>query len=273
MKIRLFTAIILFCVLFAALLTSCRDNTGADSEIDTGTETVADTETETAAPVTDTEPVETEPADIEPDESLRIPIENEKALEMIEYQYNKAAEVVDWAENGTLTADLNIEIAAEDGRIYFPVTDEAQRPELGGSPIVTFADLSKYINSIFARSIADDLIDLAKKQYREIDGVLCREADYVDTEPKVSLPADETETAEIQEGNAPKVISTEFFLSKFTDTLFRYTAKVTYESEEISEIPSEETEAIPTENAEYFDFVFENTGSGWYWTAFPNLPE
>lgn len=273
MKIRAYTLTIILCVLFAFFMTSCRDDSSTPFETGAATDTTAAavTEAETTAPVTKEEPDETEPVIEEPDESVRIPIENDKALEFIEHQYSKATEIIDWVKNGTLNTDLNSEIVTGDGNIYFPVDDKEERAELDGASIASFDDLSAYIKSIFARSIADDLIDLAKEHYTDIDGVLCLEAKYTDTEPYVEIPEEtdeETESAEEEEIAQPKVVSTEFFLSKFTDTLFRYTAKVIYETVESDDgIPSEQTE-----NAEYFDFIFENTGSGWYFTAFPELP-
>lgn len=275
MKIRAYTVIIIFCVLFALFVTSCRkDGVSVDTETEVLTDTAVVTEAVTTAPVTETEPAQTEPVTEAPDESVRTPIENEKALKFIEYQYGKAAEVIDWVKNGTLKVNFNAEIPTEDGRIFFPVDDKTERAELDGASIATFADLSTYIKSIFARSIADDLIDLAAEHYTDIDGVLCKEAEYVDTEPDIELPEDTEDAEDGSEGEEeeaaqPVVVSTEFFLSKFTDTLLRYTAKVTYETAENEEEASE----VQTENAEYFDFIFENTGSGWYFTAFPTLPQ
>ena len=286
MKIRLYSLIIIFCVLFAAFMTSCRKNGDAD---DTDTNIMIETNetvdtalsTETESINTETVPVETDPIETVIEEELRVPVENPKAVEMIEYQYKKATEIIDWATNGTLATDTQNEIVTGDGKIYFAVTDSVARPELDGASIATFSDLSDYIRSVFARSLASDLINLASEYYTDVEGVLCREADYIDTEP--TIPDEDIETDEVtdeaEEDNAPKVISTELFLSKFTDSMFRYTAKITYEKIEVAADPELEENAPDGEgetsedNVEYFDFIFENTGGGWYWTEFPALPQ
>ncbi len=251
MKIRLYAAIILFCVLFSALMTSCRDN---NESVETGTDEYTETSdisgTESKAPETEASPIETKPVETEVDESLREPIENEKAIEMIEFQYEKALQAIDIAKNGALEED-DFEISLENGfdgsfTYYEVVKDTIARPELDGASITDFETLSKYIRSIFARSIADDLISQAQKQYIEINDHFCK------------LPKDTDELPQEEDPPEKTVRYTEFFLSKFSDKLFRYTAKVTYSE---------------TEDVDYFDFIFENTGSGWYWTAFPKLPE
>ncbi len=253
MKIGSFSAIIFLCLTLALFMTSCQSSdieaadTGADS-----TEAAPETEYTPLPPATDTRPAETEVPETEFDDSLREPIENKKALRFIEFQYKKALEAIDIAKNGALEED-DFEISTENGfdgsfTYYKVVKDTTARPELDGGSITDFETLSKYIRSIFARSIADDLLGEAQRQYIEIDDHFC----------KLPKNTDELPTEENTEDTSEKTVRyTEFFLSKFSDKLFRYTARVTYSD---------------TEDVDYFDFIFENTGSGWYWTVFPELP-
>lgn len=260
MKIKTYTVIIILCVIFACAMTSCGDD-GSSVSTDTAFESVTEAPHNTEP--LDTEPLETEPLETEPEEELREPVENEKALGFIEYQYEKALEIIDRVENGSFATNSDKETVGEDGSVYLPIKDEEERPELDGGSITSFAELSRYINSLFARSIADSLTELAREHYTDIDGVLCLKIRDAETESE-----EETAVTEASEENpdgeatdteeALTVSDIEFFLSKFTDTMFRYTAKVSYES---------------SEQVDYFDFIFENTGGGWYWTSFPKLPE
>ena len=245
MKNRYLLLIFILCLAFALFFVSCgKEKAPAETEpLATDSDTATVTETEPP----ESEPLPEETEETEADEELREPVENEKALEFIEFQYKKACEIIDWLENRSLPADLSIALRDEEGNIYFRVIDTEERPELDGESISSFASLRKYISSVFTRSIANELIDLAKENYTDFEGNLCLIAILTDIEP------DEDESG---------VVSTEFFLSKFTEKLFRYTAKVTYSTE--NEVDSEE-------NVKYFDFIFENTGSGWYWTAFPRI--
>lgn len=266
MIIKRHLTIALLCILLSALMVSCGSDTdkNSDAAVSTDTGELSPVNTETLQPeVVETSP-DTEAPDEGADESLRTPIDNEDALEIIQFQYAKATEAIDLIKNSTLSADLGTEIIEENGDIYFPVNDTTPRAELDGEPIATFSDLSKYIKAIFARSIADDLISEARKTYKDVNGVLCKQASFIDTEP--GIDGDE-------ENNEPTIISTEFFLSKFTDSLFRYTAKVTYEAYSPTSDAEDETENAPeaSETIKYFDFIFENTGSGWFWTAFPEI--
>ncbi|MBR3966732.1 MAG: hypothetical protein IKJ91_06645 [Clostridia bacterium] len=269
MKVRIFSVTLALCLALGMLFASCgKDNGEKDNDIASDDSTYVETEEETA-PETELDTVETLPPETEPDEEIRTPIENEKALSFIEFQYAKALEAISYAEGG-LTYDMNTEIIREDGRICYPINDIVEREELDGGYIDSYDDLSEYLRSIFARSIADDLIDRASDFYSDADGVLCyitdRMADGFETETdevteetqeSEALPL-ESESKNEEEPTAPIVASAEFFLSEFTERLFRYTAKVSFEG---------------TEEVSYFDFIFENTGSGWYFTEFPALPQ
>ncbi len=275
MKLSILTAALIVSLLFAIFMTSCKKETAtnnAETDISTDTNFITETAAESTpvSPDTEAESEDTAPV-VSPNENLRVPLENEKAVDMIEFQYKKATEIIDWVKNGSLNADINDPIAMEDGSIYFPIIDTVARPELDGRSICTFDDLSAYIKGVFARAIAADLVDMAKEHYADVDGILCKEATYTDTEPDVMPPQDEPDNSE-EQPQKPKVVLTEFFLSKFTDSMFRYTAKVTYEKQfdEVAENPGDINAA--ESNIEYFDFIFENTGSGWYWTEFPALP-
>lgn len=259
MKIKTYTVIIALCVIFACAMTACGNG---DSSVSTDTAFESITEAPLDTNPLDTNPVETEPLETEPAEELREPVENEKALGFIEYQYEKALEIIDWVENGSFATNSGNETVGEDGSVYFPIKDEVVRPELDGGSITSFAELSSYINSIFSRSIADSLTELAREHYTDIDGVLCLKLKAAETESEeestVTEASEENPDSEAGTEEALTVSDIEFFLSKFTDTMFRYTAKVSYEA---------------SEQVDYFDFIFENTGGGWYWTSFPKLPE
>ncbi|MGN1047383.1 MAG: hypothetical protein ACI4QZ_02130 [Eubacteriales bacterium] len=254
---------LLFLIASAALIAgiafsvcSCGKKSGQteDSDTETVSVTMPDTELDETAP--ETEPV------TEVKEELRVPVENERAEEIAAYQYEKASEIVRWVRMASMPADLSEPVYIRDiasdeeteadgessytynyssDETYYRVIDTKQRPELDGEPITSFALLKKYIKSVFARTIAEHLIDEAEIYYRDIDGVLCR------TEPEEPIedPAED--------------LKKEYFLSKFTDSLFRYTAKVR----------TGETDEDGNPVTVFYDFVFENTGSGWYWTQFP----
>ncbi len=274
MKVRVFWVTLALCLVPGILFASCgKEAAVKENGTDTTASTYAETEKETS-PETVSDTIETTPLETEPNEDPRVPIENEKALSFIEFQYAKALDAISFAE-GQLDCDYNTEMISEEGIICYPIADSAERDELEGGHIDSFEDLSKYLRSIFARSIADDLIDKATELYMDIDGVLCLKTEKIagetETESeKVTETTEETETTEGTEVQTEEetsseeeppiliVASTEYFLSQFTDKLFRYTAKVSFEG---------------TEEAEYFDFIFENTGSGWYFTQFPALPE
>ena len=269
MKIKLFLFTLALCLVLGGLFASCGKNGASNGgDTDTADSTYFETENETS-PESETDTLETVPPEAEAEEDARTPIENEKALSLIEYQYAKALEAISFA-NGALPYDNSTEIINEDGYICYPITDSTAREELEGEAISSLEDLSKYLKSIFARSIADHLIDTARSFYTDADGTLClitgRTADgseaetesvTEETQKTETVPA-ESESENEEEPAAPVVASTEFFLSEFTEKLFRYTAKVSFEG---------------IEEAEYFDFIFENTGNGWYFTSFPALPE
>ncbi|MBR4296247.1 MAG: hypothetical protein IKT56_05370 [Clostridia bacterium] len=271
MNIKFYTFTIIICIIFASALTACTKKDGP-ADIDTSIETIYETEPSETTDIPDTE--ETEPTQTENDESVRVPIENEKALEFIEFQYKKALDIIDIVENGTLDADMSIEYYDEEGVLYYPVNDTNSKIELDGATITSFDDLKTYINSVFARAIADDLISAAKQHYKDIDGTLYVKAKIQEEdiyEPETSESEEESTPTDEEIIKEPQIIKTEFFLSKFTDKLFRYTAKVTYEAPEDTDeetTEGEENKGI-AEIAEYYDFIFQNTGSGWYWTAFP----
>lgn len=257
MRSRLISFTLVLCLVLGGLFASCGKN-GTSNEIDTDTadSTYFETEKETS-PESEADTLETVSPETEDEEEARVPIENAKALSFIEFQYAKALEAISFA-NGALPYDNSTEIVNEDGTICHPITDSTAREELEGEAISSLDNLSKYLRSIFARSIADDLIDTARSFYTDVDGTLCLIAsnisDRLETETEEEAKEDEQTSSHV-------VSSTEFFLSEFTEKLFRYTAKISYEA-------TDETEHI-----EYFDFVFENTGSGWYFTEFPALPE
>jgi hypothetical protein len=263
-------------LILGSLFASCgkdNENNGNDTDTTAYIETAKETAIETEADTLDTLPPESVL-----EEEIRTPIENEKALSFIKFQYAKALEAIEFAK-GNLPYDSNNEMISEDGRICYPIMDSIARDELEGESIDSTADLAKYLKSIFARSIADDFIEVSWEFYTDIDGVLCLMTDRMadsfitETETETETEAEETEEteklpeeSESQEEEIPAepvVISTEFFLSDFTEKLFRYTAKVSFEKLE------EEEEG----RVEYFDFIFENTGSGWYFTSFPALPQ
>ncbi|MEE0969554.1 MAG: hypothetical protein U0M06_09310 [Clostridia bacterium] len=245
MKIKICSAAIIFCVIFAAIMTSCAkekknqgDNT-LDTNIFTSTETNFPETTAEPESVSDTAPeteaITTEPHETEPDENLREPIDNEKASEIIEFQYKKATEIIEWVKYLTFPCLTDSSVTDEYGTLYYPVKDTGKRAELGGNSILTYSDLVKYINILFAPDIARTLIASASENFTEINGILCVEA-------KNEIPT-------VPEGLG----NDSLFLSKFSDTMFRYTQKVSQ---------SEETE--------YVDYVFENIGDRWCWTAFPS---
>ncbi len=262
MKIRLFSVTLVLCLVLGGLFASCgKDITSKENDTDTAMSTHIESEKETDSSTAE-ETLETMPPESESGEEPRVPIENEKALSFIEFQYAKALEAISFAK-GQLSHDYNTEMISEDGNICYPIIDSTEREELGGGVIDSFEDLSEYLRSIFARSIADHLIDLAREYYIDVNGILClitdRMADGFEPETKdTEASTEESESSSEKEIYTPVVSSREFFLSQFTDKLFRYTAKVTFEG---------------VEEAEYFDFIFENTGSGWYFTSFPALPE
>ncbi len=293
MKARKCIHLLLFILLSALLFTSCEGDTAPSDDIPVTDTAPINTDT---ALVTDavTEPPETEAVETEPDESLREPLSNEKAESMIKFQYEKAVRITDIVLECGFETSKNDSFTDEDGYTYIPVTDHEERAELDGASIATFDDLSKYIKSIFARSIADRLISRARESYDDFEGVLCLVVPpAADEETDVNIPeADDTESPEEDLPEEPKIVSIEFFLSKFTDKMFRYTAAVTYSAEssasfgEDSELTQNPSSPLSSENSEssepsekserkveYYDFIFENTGNGWYWTEFPALPE
>ena len=253
MRSRLFLYILALCLVLGGLFASCGKNgTGNGIDTDTAGSTYFETENDTS-PESEADTLEAVPPETGVEEDARVPIENAKALSFIEFQYAKALEAISFA-NGALPYDNSIEIVDEDGNLCYPTTDSTARDELEGEAISSLENLSKYLKSIFASPISDDLIDTARSFYTDMDGTLCLIASSISDRL-------ETETEENDQNSSQVVSSTEFFLSKFTEKLFRYTAKISFEG------------ADETEHIEYFDFIFKNTGSGWYFTEFPALPE
>lgn len=245
-KIYLF--LLVFCVIFALAFVSCgKEQISSDTDTEAISETFVESVSETVLDI-ETQAPETEEVTSEPEEELPTPVENQKAVDFIEDRYARAVEAFEIAKNGALPINKDSEMITEEGNVYFPVSDDKERPELEGSAILSYADLSKYIKAIFARSIANDLLRSAGDIYTEIDGVLC------------VLAVNEAEDMEenTQSAALAKVKEIEFFLSHFDEAQFRYTAKITYEG---------------ADQTDYLDFVFENTGNGWFWTAFPELPK
>ena len=262
MKIKLFSFTLALCIVLGGLFASCgKNSTNSKNDTDSATATYSETDKETVRE-TEADTLETLPEESETDEELRVPIENEKALSFIEFQYEKALEAISFAK-GQLPYDNNTEIISEDGIICYPITDIVAREELEGGAIESFEDLTEYLRSIFALSIADSFIDIARDFYKDADGLLCFKTDRIADgfEIETEETQKESEPSTEEEPSAPVVASKEFFLSDFTEKLFRYTAKINFETED------------DTENIEYFDFIFENTGNGWYWTQFPAIPE
>ena len=144
-----------------------------------------------------------------------------------------------------------------DGNLYYKVEfsfipTDGETSESGESAKDPFDAFTEYITSTFAPKYAEELCSLAKEYYTTIENTLCfmpPETDYEVIELKKTDDKDR------------EVISDEFFLSKFTDSLFRYTEKITYEK------MSEDD----TDNVVYIDYIFENTGDGWHFTSFPTL--
>ncbi len=266
MKIRIFSITLALCLTLGMLFASCgKEGTDKENENHTSAVTYLETEKESSSQ-TAADTLEKLPYETESDEEKREPIENEKAISFIEFQYAKALEAIEIA-HGNLSFDGNNEMVTADGKICYPITDTTVREELEGGYIDSLEDLSKYLRFIFVQSIADDLIDIAMKFYVDVNGILCLKTDGkvdgMESETQegpeyTEVPEEDGETSH-EEGRPSLVVaSTEFFLSKFTDNLFRYTAKVIFEGQD---------------EVEYFDFIFENTGSGWYFTQFPSLPQ
>lgn len=261
MKIRLFLATVILCLVFGGLFASCgKDEKNKQNEIETAVGTYSEKDTSFES---ETDTLETMTSE---SEEVRIPVENQKALSFIEFQYSKALDAVSFAR-GHLEYDDNTEMISEDGYICYPIIETEAREELEGGVIDSFDRLSEYLRSIFARSISEDLIGVARETYVDVDGVFCLKTGRVagESEPETQEESEETEALEEEneslheeETEALIVSSTEFFLSKFTDKLFVYTAKVSFDG---------------MEKVEYFDFIFENIGSGWYFTSFPALPQ
>ena len=129
MKIKTFALTLAVCFVLGSLFASC-GNGGENGENDTDTTAYIETEKETANE-TDTEAIETQPPESLPSEEIRTPIENEKALSFIEFQYNKALNAIELAK-GNLPKDTNNEMIREDGRICYPIIDNTAREELEG---------------------------------------------------------------------------------------------------------------------------------------------
>lgn len=248
MNMKKSLAIALFILLF--LLSSCKESPAPEEGAQTAPQTQAtetsvitkaETETETFAPLPEVDP------------DLREPIQNKEALAIIEFQYEKARSAIDIAYGLAPGKDTLAPVYDEYGNVYFPVTDSVERPELDGGSITSFAALEKYINSIFDTPIARGLINKASTRYKDIGGALCIKAEEAPTE------GTDTEDGVAPEEYEPEIAKTEFFLSLFSDHLFRYTKKITYTSAPGS---AETTE-------EYTDYIFENTGDAWLWTVFP----
>lgn len=253
MNIRKSIAIALFLLLF--LLSSCKESPAPGEGVQTSPETEApeteaiteaETEAETFAPLPEVDP------------DLREPTQNEEALAIIEFQYEKACAARDMAYGLAPGIDTSSPVYDEVGDVYFPVVDNTERPELDGGSINTFSALEKYINSIFDAPIARDLIRTASIRYKDIDGALCRKAE--ETPPE----GDGTEEIVPPEEVIAEIISSDFFLTLFSDHLFRYTEFRHIKNLYYSSIPPESTE-----KTEYIDYVFENTGDAWLWTVFP----
>lgn len=237
-------------------LSSCKE----DGDETIRTETVSETITETLPQVTETETAETTVPETEDTGLLRTPVDNEKAAEFIKLKYESAVELIKllppYKENIPYNAD-KATFSDSNGNLYYKVDfpfieNNAETAESGENVKDPFDTFTEYINSLFAPKYAKELCTLAKEYYTVIENTLCfmpPESDY------------EVKELKIKDANDREVISDEFFLSRFTDSLFRYTEKITYEK------MSEDD----TENVVYIDYIFENTGDGWCFTSFPTL--
>ncbi len=295
MKIKIVSITLVISLISAFFFASCVDKNNSVEDSDTVSDTVT-TQVETSTP--ETEPpettAETEAPETEMPVAFREPVENEKAIEMIEYQYNRAVDLIDKIENRSYPTDKENPIQLENGDILYPVIDTGALAELDGASILTLNDMLTYIESIFARKMSDRLTAAAKENFKDHEGVLC----LVEKAPEITetgdcadletdIQAEPTEPSDSEKAETPAIISKEFFLSKFTDKMFRYTAKITYSeygktdnaegkvTEKAEDTTQEDVSNVPLipDNVEYFDFIFENTGSGWYWTEFPDLPQ
>lgn len=237
-------------------LVSCKK----EDKVITDTETVTDIITETFHTVTEPEVTETAAPETEDTSLLRTPVDNEKAAEFIKLKYEDAVKLIKslppYKESIPYNAD-KATFSDSDGNLYYKVEfsfipTDGETSESGESAKDPFDAFTKYITSTFAPKYAEKLCSLAKEYYTTIENTLCfmpPETDYEVIELKKTDDKDR------------EVISDEFFLSKFTDSLFRYTEKITYEK------MSEDD----TDNVVYIDYIFENTGDGWHFTSFPTL--
>lgn len=237
-------------------LVSCKK----EDKVITDTETVTDIITETFHTVTEPEVTETAAPETEDTSLLRTPVDNEKAAEFIKLKYEDAVKLIKslppYKENILYNAD-KATFSDSDGNLYYKVDfpfieDNADTAESGENVKDPFDQFTEYINSLFAPKYAQELCALAKEYYTTIENTLC----FMPPETEY-----EVKELKIADANDREVISDEFFLSKFTDSLFRYTEKITYEK------MSEDD----TDNVVFIDYIFENKGDGWHFTSFPTL--
>ncbi len=237
-------------------LSSCKKDGGETID----TETVSDTIAETLPAVTETKAAETTVPETEDTGLLRTPVDNEKAVQFIKLKYESAVELIKllppYKENIPYNAD-KATFSDSDGNLYYKVDfpfieDNADTAESGENVKDPFDQFTEYITSTFAPKYAEELCSLAKEYYTTIENTLC----FMPPETEY-----EVKELKIADANDREVISDEFFLSKFTDSLFRYTEKITYEK------MSEDD----TDNVVFIDYIFENKGDGWHFTSFPTL--
>lgn len=273
-SIRMISLSLALCVTAGALfsLISCKSTgDGADTEAQT---TVADTE-ETLPEETEALPEETEAPTTSDVGITRTPIDNEKAEQLVKIKYESAVELIKMLPPYKTGAEYDRsepDYSDEDGNLYYKVMfypygeDEA--------PIGSVNEFTDYIKNLFAPEYSDSLCRAAREYYRDADGTLCfmlsadadgdAETNADDVDGNVSDNASEN-VSDSDDGEM-RVISDEFFLSRFTESLFRYTEKITYESENDGEDGTE-----GGEHTVYLDYIYENDGVAWRFTAFPLL--
>lgn len=235
---------------------------------DKKTDTAETTNADTTEYVTENNPDDTvdtaSPLDTDTPEDERVPVDNKEMESVVKYQFEVAKEAAYFVIDKNMPIDYETYVMDEDsGALYYKVNDETTYEILDGKAIDSFSDLAEYLSAIFGTRFADSLIEEAATHYKDIDGALyCQEFDNDDVR---------------------KMDSAEFFLSKYSSKYLRYTAKVkaedesSYDDESESVSDSESNGEVTTQQTPedkkdpyiYYDYIFENNGKGWYWTAFP----
>ncbi len=288
--VRKITALLLS-ILILILAASCGG--GGNTE---GEGTSPETEVKVPDVPKETTPVETEAKETEPipPEEPRTPVENKEATEFIEYQYARAVEAFEWITKENMPINKRVAFG-ENGATYYKTANENTYALLDNSAITSFSLLEKYLRGIFDTKIADELVEMAKIHYADYEEYLCclefgpdietiyptdpEEEETTDITDNLPEPDADEDISEEEQTPQKQLISTEYFLSQFEEDLMRYTVKLTYEVTEggsatDSDITTDDNGIPETKEVkEYIDFIFENTGGGWRWTSFPQIPQ